>query len=138
MLGSTEAITDQLAGRVTKVRHDIEPLWSLATELGSDFWVTWTQALLGWAVADEDGRRSWGLVGWAVDGRWAERSYPVHYLLGSRLCEHSHVTDGLARLDGGVALAKETGEELWLPLLQLERARWLELHGDVAAATATG
>jgi DNA-binding SARP family transcriptional activator len=137
MLGSMVALVDQLAGRVGKVRHDIEPLWSLATELGSDFWVTWTQVLLGWAVADQDGPSGLALMVEAIDTSITRQLMPyAHYLLGSRLCEHGHVTEGLARLAGGVALAKETGEELWLPLLQLERGRWLDVEGDVAGAAA--
>ena len=60
------------------------------------------------------------------------------YLLGSRLCEHGRLTDGLARLDDGIAFAEETGELLWSPLLQLTKAKWLDARGDRAGATAAG
>src|SRR5215216_3496634 len=36
LLGSMVAIVDQLAGRARKVRYEMEPVWSMATELGSD------------------------------------------------------------------------------------------------------
>jgi DNA-binding SARP family transcriptional activator len=137
MLGSMVAIVDQLAGRAGKVRHDMEPVWSMATELGSDFWVTWSQVLLGWAIADEDGPSGVAMMVEAVDASATRQIMPyANLLLGSRLCEHGDVADGLARLAAGVALAGKTGEELWLPPLQLERARWLHVEGDVDAAAA--
>ena len=38
----------------------VEPVWSLAVDLDSEFWFNWAQALLGWAVAAEDAaRRGW-------------------------------------------------------------------------------
>ena len=137
MLGSMVAIVDQLAGRAGKVRYDMEPVWSMATELGSDFWVTWSQVLLGWATADEDGPSGVAMMVEAVDASATRQIMPyANFLLGSRLCEHGDVADGLARLAAGVALATETGEELWVPLLQLEQARWLHVQGDVDCAAA--
>jgi DNA-binding SARP family transcriptional activator len=137
MLGSMVAIVDQLAGRAGKVRHDMEPVWSMATELGSDFWVTWSQVLLGWAIADEDGPSGLAMMVEAVDASATRQIMPyANLLLGSRLCAHGDVAGGLGRLAAGVALAEETGEELWVPPLQLERAYWLRVEGDAEAAAA--
>jgi DNA-binding SARP family transcriptional activator len=126
MLGSMVAMVDQLAGRADKVREEIEPLWSLATDVGSDFWVTWTQVLLGWAVAEENGPSGCALMIEAIDGSSTRQLMPyANFLLGSRLCAQAHVADGLARLANGVDVARATGEELWLPMLELEQSKWL-------------
>jgi hypothetical protein len=93
--------------------------------------------LLGWAIADEDGPSGVAMMVEAVDASATRQIMPyANLLLGSRLCEHGDVADGLARLAAGVALAEETGEELWVPPLQLARARWLHVEGDVDAAAA--
>ena len=57
-------------------------------------------------------------------------------LLGGRLCQHGRIADGLARLDEGLALAAETDERLWEPLLRLTRAQWLLASGDPAGEAA--
>ena len=53
LVGATGATVDQLAGRVDVVRAAVEPLWSLAMDLSSDFWMRWAQMLLGWAVSSD-------------------------------------------------------------------------------------
>jgi DNA-binding SARP family transcriptional activator len=137
MLGSMVGVVDQLNGNADKVRHDMEPVWSMATELGSDFWVTWSQVLLGWAMANDDAPSGVAMIVEALDASATLQIMPyANLLLGSRLCEHGDVADGLVRLAAGVALAKQTGEELWLPLLQLERARWLHVDGQIDDAEA--
>jgi hypothetical protein len=79
----------------------------------------------------------------AIDGATTRQTVPYFaYLLGSRSCQLGERVDGLARLDQGLAIAAATGEELWVPLLHLERARWLGAAGDrrgaaAAAAAAT-
>jgi hypothetical protein len=135
MFGAMVAVVDQLAGRTAKVRDELEPIWTLAAEAGSDFWVTWTQVLLGWGVAEVDPPSGLGMMAEAIDASATRQILPyAQQLLGSRLCEHGHIAEGLTRLTSGVALAIETGEELWMPALQLDRARWLSVEGDSAAA----
>ena len=60
LVAATAAMADQLADRpATVVRDAVEPVWSLAMDLGSDFWFSWAQALLGWAIAADDGAPGW-------------------------------------------------------------------------------
>ena len=114
-------------------------MWSLAVDLGSDFWFNWAQALLGWAVAADDAPTGLAMMAETVDESSTRQTMPYFgYLLGSRLCEHGRRREGLARLDAGLALADETGELLWMPLLQLTKARWLAAAGDRAGAAAAG
>jgi hypothetical protein len=72
----------------------------------------------------------------AIDGATTRQTMPYFgYLLGSRSCQLGQEAAGLARLDQGLELAATTGEELWTPLLHLERARWLDRTGHAHAAT---
>ena len=74
LVGATRATVEQLAGHTDAVRGGIEPLWSLAMDLSSEFWLRWAQMLLGWAVAgDGDALRGRERVG--DDGRGARRRH---------------------------------------------------------------
>jgi hypothetical protein len=131
------AVVDQLAGRAAKVRSEMEPVWSRAAELGSDVRVTWAQVLLGWAIAEVDPPSGLGMMSEAIDASTTRQFIPYALqLFGCRMCEQGQVAAGLARLEAGVALATETGEELWVPGLQLERARWLAADDQTGAAQA--
>lgn len=137
LIAATGAMTDQLAGRPGAVRQTVEPVWSLAVDLGSDFWFNWAQALLGWAVAPDDAATGLGMLVETVDESPTRQTMPYFgYLLGSRLCENGRTREGLIRLADALALADETGELLWMPLLQLTKASWLDATGDRAGATA--
>ena len=82
----------------------------MATELGSDFWVTWSQVLLGWAHPWMTAQRRGELHGRGRPARQPAEIMPyANFLLGSRLCEHGDVADGLARLATGVALGHGNG-----------------------------
>ena len=59
-------------------------------------------------------------------------------LLGQRLGEQGRVDEALERIDAGVTIAGDTGEQIWLPMLHLERARWLAAAGDERGAAQTG
>ena len=123
LVAATGSMVDQLGGRTAAVREAVEPVWSLAVDLGTEFWSNWTQALLGWAVAAEDAATGLALIAETVDESPTRQTMPYFlYLLGSRLCEHGRLTDGLTRLDDGITFAEETGELLWSPLIQLTKA----------------
>ena len=100
LVAGTGAMVDQLTGRTAAVRQAVEPAWSLAVDLGTEFWFNWTQALLGWAVAAEDAATGLALIAETVDESSTRQTMPYFlHLLGSRLCEHGRLADGLVRLD---------------------------------------
>jgi hypothetical protein len=133
----TTAIVDQLDDRPDVVRRNVEPAWALAMDQASDFWLVWAQVLLGWARAADGERTGLATMAEAIDGATTRQIVPYFaYLLGSRSCQLGERVDGLARLDQGLATAVATGEELWVPLLHLERARWLGAAGDRRGAAA--
>ena len=139
LVAATAAMADQLANRPEVVRAAVEPVWSLAMDLASDFWFGWAQALLGWAVAAGDGDAGLQMIAETVDDASTMQTKPYFtYLLGVRLCEHGRTDEGLARLDEALTVAEETGERLWVPLLLLTRARWLGVTGDPAGARRVG
>jgi hypothetical protein len=136
LVAATAAMSDQLADRPATVRAAVEPVWSLAMDLGSEFWFAWAQALLGWAVAADDAPAGLAMMTETVDASGVRQTKPYFlYLLGSRLCEAGRWTEGMARLDEGLAVLTETDERLWEPLLRLTRARWLAAAGDTDAAS---
>jgi hypothetical protein len=135
LVAATAALIDQLGGRTAEVRRGIDPVWALAMDLGSEFWLRWAQALLGWALADEDGPSGRAMIAEVVDSQPVPQATPYFsYLLGSRLGESGLLDDADRRLAAGIAVAEATGEALWLPLLELERARWRSAAGDHAVA----
>lgn len=135
LVAATTAVVDQLGGRTAAVRHGVDPVWALAMDLGSEFWLRWAQALVGWAMAADDGPAGRAMIAEVVDTQPIPQTLPYfNYLLGSRLGEAGHFDDALGRLSHGVDVAQATGERLWLPLLQLEEARVLRARGDEAAA----
>ena len=139
LVAATAAMADQLADRPDVVRAAVEPVWSLAMDLASDFWFGWAQALLGWAIAADDGDTGLAMMAETVDDASTMQTKPYFaYLLGVRLCEHGRMDEGLARLDEGLTVAEATGERLWVPLLQLTKARWLAAAGDAVGARRVG
>jgi hypothetical protein len=137
LVAATAAMADQLADRPATVRADVEPVWALAMDLGSEFWFAWAQALLGWAVAADDAPAGLAMMEEVLDAGTARQTRPYFlYLYGSRLCEAGRVAEGLRRLDEGLELLATTDERLWEPLLRLARARWLAAAGDEAASAA--
>jgi DNA-binding SARP family transcriptional activator len=131
----TAAVVDQLADRPDVVRRDVEPMWSLAMDQASDFWLTWAQVVLGWSIAADGEPAGLAMMAEAIDGSTTRQAVPYFaYLLGSRSCQLGKPELGLARLDQGLETARATGEELWVPLLHLERARWLDVIGAPGAA----
>jgi DNA-binding SARP family transcriptional activator len=139
LVAATAAMADQLADRPDVVRAAVEPVWSLAMDLASDFWLGWAQALLGWAIAADDGDAGLAMMVETVDDASTRQTKPYFaYLLGTRLCEHGRPDEGLARLEEGLTVAEESGERLWVPLLQLTTARWLDATGDTVGAGRVG
>jgi hypothetical protein len=139
LVAATAAMSDQLADQPATVREAVEPVWSLAMDLGSDFWFSWAQALLGWAIAADDAPAGLAMMAETVDDSTTRQTKPYFLaLLGGRLCEHGRIAEGLVRLDEGLALAAETDERLWEPLLRLTRAQWLLASGDPTGAAAVG
>lgn len=137
LVAATTAVIDQLGGRATAVRHGIDPVWALAMDLGSEFWMRWAQSLLGWAMAAEDGPAGRAMIAEVIDTQPIPQTLPYFaYLLGSRLGEADLLDEAQQRLSQGVDVAEATGERLWLPLLQLEQARCLSAAGDEAGAVA--
>jgi hypothetical protein len=133
LVEATAAMADQLADDPARVRAALEPVWSLAMDLGSDFWFSWAQALLGWAIAADDAPAGLAMLAESVDNTTTRQTRPYFLaLLGSRLCEHGRIADGLARLEEGLAVVEETDERLWEPMLRLTRAQWLLATGDPA------
>jgi DNA-binding SARP family transcriptional activator len=138
LVGLTTAVVDQLGGRADVVRRNVEPVWSLAMDQASDFWLVWAQVLLGWSIAADRERTGLAMMAEAIDGTATRQAVPYFlYLLGSRTCDLGDEATGLRRLEEGLATATATGEELWVPLLQLEQARWLAATGDRRAAMST-
>ncbi|HEU4840780.1 MAG TPA: AAA family ATPase, partial [Ilumatobacteraceae bacterium] len=139
LVAATAAMSDQLADQPATVREAVEPVWSLAMDLGSDFWFSWAQALLGWAIAADDAPAGLAMMAETVDDSTTRQTKPYFLaLLGGRLCEHGRIAEGLVRLDEGLALAAETDERLWEPLLRLTRAQWLLASGDPTGPAAVG
>ena len=139
LVAATAAMSDQLADRPDTVRAAVEPVWSLAMDLGSDFWFAWAQALLGWAIAADDAAAGLAMLTETLDATTTRQTKPYFLgLLGARLCEHGRIREGLNRLDEALALLDETDERLWEPMLRFTRARWLAESGDRAAADAEG
>ena len=135
LVAMTTAIVDQLDDRAEVVRRTVEPAWALAMDQASDFWLVWAQVLLGWAIAADGERTGLAMMAEAIDGATTRQAVPYFaYLLGSRSCRLGEPVDGLDRLDQGLDTAAATGEEVWIPLLHLERARWLGAAGDHRAA----
>lgn len=131
LVAATAAMADQLADDPATVREAVEPIWSLAMDLGSDFWFSWAQALLGWAVAADDAAAGLAMLTETVDNTTTLQTKPYFLaLLGDRLAGHGRVADGFARLDEGLAVLEQTDERLWEPLLRLTRARWMVETGD--------
>jgi hypothetical protein len=133
------AVTAQLAGRTAATRAAIEPVWMMALDLSTDFWLTWAQALLGWALAGEPEDTGLAMMAEAIDHSSSRQAMPYFcYLLGSRLLEHGDAEAALPRVDHGLTVATETGEHVWTPLLLLVRARTLTALGrdDEAAEAA--
>lgn len=129
LVAATTAMADQLADRPTTVREAVAPVWSLAMDLGSDFWFSWAQALLGWAIAADD-PAGLAMIAETADDSATLQTKPYFLgLLGARLCEYGRLDDGLARLEHGLALLDETDERLWEPFLRLTRAQWLLAGG---------
>jgi hypothetical protein len=136
LVAASAAVIDQLGERSAAVRTGIDPVWALAMDIGSEFWLRWAQALLGWALAEQDGPSGRAMIAEVVDSQPVPQAKPYFaYLLGSRLGEAGLLDDADGRLDDGIAVATETGEALWLPLLELERARWRRAAGDTTGAT---
>jgi DNA-binding SARP family transcriptional activator/tetratricopeptide (TPR) repeat protein len=142
LVGAIAATVDQLGGRGVEVRAGAEPVWSLAMDLSSDFWMRWAQTLLGWAIAAEPGEADWrngvSMMAEVVDDTSATRQAAPYfaYLLGSRLGERGRFGEGLDRLEAGLAVAAQTGENLWVPLLHLARAACLGGSGNLIDALA--
>lgn len=137
LVAATTAVIDQLAGDAAAVRRAVDPVWGLAMDLGSEFWMRWAQSLLGWAMAADDGAAGRAMIAEVVDSQTIPQTRPYFcYLLANRLGEAGALDEALARLEHGAVVAEATGERLWLPLLQLERARWLRATGAAADAHA--
>ncbi len=135
LVSATAAMADQLADRPATVRAAVEPVWALAMDIGSEFWFSWAQVLLGWAVAADDGPAGLAMMTESIDASTTRQTRPYFlYLLGSRLCEAGRLVEGLRRLDEGLAVLEATDERLWEPLLRLTRARWLAVAGDAEGA----
>jgi DNA-binding SARP family transcriptional activator len=125
LVAATVAMADQLADRPGTVRDAVAPVWTLAMDLGSDFWFSWAQALLGWAIAADD-PAGLDMMLETVDDSTTLQTKPYFLaLLGGRLCEYGRIDEGIARLDEGIALLDVTDERLWEPLLRVTRAEWL-------------
>lgn len=136
LVAATTAMADQLADRPSTVREAVAPVWSLAMDLGSDFWFSWAQALLGWAIAADD-PAGLAMMAETVDDSTTVQTKPYFLgLLGARLCEYGRIDEGIARLDAGLALLEETDERLWEPYLRLTRAEWLLASGRPEGADA--
>ncbi len=139
LVSATNAIVDQLRGRPDAVRALVQPVWEQAMDLGSDFWMGWAQVLLGWAIAADDGPTGVAMMVEAIEQSSTRQALPYFSLvLGERLGEQGLVGEALARLAHGVAVAGDTGEEIWLPMLHLEQARWLAIAGDESASRRAG
>ena len=145
LVGATRATVEQLAGDAAAVRDEIEPLWSLAMDLSSDFWMRWAQMLLGWALAaDPDemaAANGLSMMAEVLDDTAATKQTVPYFahLMASRLTEHGRPDDAVARVDAGLRIADETGERLWVPLLHLGRSQAHASAGrrnDAAAALA--
>jgi DNA-binding SARP family transcriptional activator len=137
LVAATGAMADQLADDPATVRAAVEPVWALAMDLGSDFWFSWAQALLGWAVAADDAAAGLAMMAETVDSSSTRQTRPYFLaLLGDRLCEHGRTADGIARLDEGLAEVDRTDERLWEPLLRITRAQWMLASGDPAGEHA--
>lgn len=137
LVAATTAVIDQLAGRTSAVRRGVDPVWALSMDLGSEFWMRWAQALLGWAMAADDGPAGRAMIVEVLDDQPIPQTQPYFaYLLGARLAEAGLLDEARARLAHGVAVAEATGERLWLPLLQLEQAGCLRAAGDESGARA--
>jgi DNA-binding SARP family transcriptional activator len=135
LVAATSAVIDQLCGRPATVREHLEPVWLLATDIGSEFWLGWAQTLLGWAIAADDGPAGRAMMVEAVDGVTSVQGLPYFgFLLGSRLGEAGELDEAISRLTSAIGLAETTGELLWQPLLLLERARWRDATGDHLAS----
>jgi DNA-binding SARP family transcriptional activator len=135
LVAATSAIIDQLCDRSTTVREHLEPVWLLATEIGSEFWLGWAQTLLGWAIAADDSLAGRAMMIEAFESQTTVQALPYFgYLLGARQGEAGEVDDAIATLDAAIDLATTTGELLWQPLLLHERARWRDAAGDPGAA----
>ena len=95
LVAATAAMSDQLADQPATVREAVEPVWSLAMDLGSDFWFSWAQALLGWAIAADDAAAGLAMMAETVDDSTTRQTKPYFLaLLGGRLCEHGRVRRG--------------------------------------------
>jgi DNA-binding SARP family transcriptional activator/tetratricopeptide (TPR) repeat protein len=134
LVAATSAVIDQLCDRPATVREHLEPVWALATDIGSEFWLGWAQTLLGWAIAADDGPAGRAMMVEALESHSTVQGLPYFgYLLGARLGEAGELDEAIARLTAAIDLARTTGELLWQPLLLLERARWRDAAGDVEA-----
>jgi DNA-binding SARP family transcriptional activator/tetratricopeptide (TPR) repeat protein len=142
LVGATRATVEQLAGDADAVRDEIEPLWSLAMDLSSDFWMRWAQMLLGWALAaDPDptaAANGLAMMAEVLDDTAATKQTVPYFahLMASRLAEHGRHDEALSRVDDGLRVAEETGERLWVPLLHLVRSRAHARAGRRAEAAA--
>ena len=81
LVAATAAMADQLADDPATVREAVEPVWSLAMDLGSDFWFSWAQALLGWAVAADDAPAGLAMMAETVDGSTTRQTKPYFLAL---------------------------------------------------------
>jgi DNA-binding SARP family transcriptional activator/tetratricopeptide (TPR) repeat protein len=134
LVAAMSAVIDQLGDRPATVRAHLEPVWLLATEIGSEFFLGWAQSLLGWAIAADDGPAGRAMMLEAREGVTTVQALPYFsYLLGSRLGEAGELDEAISRLTDGIELARTTGELLWQPLLLFERARWRDAAGDARA-----
>jgi hypothetical protein len=135
LVDTTSAIIDQLCDRSATVREHLEPVWLLAADIGSEFWLGWAQVLLGWAIAADDGPAGRAMMAEAVDNVTAVQGLPYFgLLLGSRLGAAGEHDEAIRRLTDAIDLAQNTGELLWQPLLLLERARWRDAAGRPGSA----
>ena len=145
LVGATRSTVEQLAGQTDAVRGGIEPLWALAMDLSSEFWLRWAQMLLGWAVAAEHdasaARNGLAMMAEVLDDESATRQTVPYFahLMASRQVDHGHPDAAIERVEAGLAVAEATGERLWVPLLHLVGARAhasVGRRGDASAALA--
>ena len=123
LVAATSAMADQLADEPATVREAVEPVWSLAMDLGSDFWFSWAQALLGWAIAADDAPAGLAMMTETVDNSTTLADQAVLPRPARRPVVRARArsaTDSPASTRDWRVVAR-TDERLWEPLLRLTR-----------------